>query len=104
MPILPNWVTSQANATLFLSDMSKPGHGKLHNDDNNQWYFKPGNTSDPSKYIHLADFVSTCQSLLDLAQLFKGHTKFARVYQARNQVQLRTCVLRHYLLMVCHHS
>jgi len=103
-PILPNWVTSQANATLFLSDMSKPRHGKLHNDDNNQWYFKPGNTSDPSKYIHLADFVSTCQSLLDLAQLFKGHTKFARVYQARNQVQLRTCVLRHYLLMVCHHS
>lgn len=95
MPILPNWVTSQANATLFLSDMSKPGHGKLHNDDNNQWYFKPGNTSDPSKYIHLADFVSTCQSLLDSAQLFKGHTKFARVYQARNQVQLSTCVLRH---------
>jgi hypothetical protein len=95
MPILPNWVTSQANATLFLSDMSKPRHGKLHNDDNNQWYFKPGNTSDPSKYIHLADFVSTCQSLLDSAQLFKGHTKFARVYQARNQVQLSTCVLRH---------
>jgi len=26
--ILPHWVKGGANATLFLSDMSKPRHGK----------------------------------------------------------------------------
>jgi hypothetical protein len=28
-------------------------------------------------------------------QLFRGHAKFRRVYNTRNQVQLRDCVLRH---------
>jgi len=32
---------------------------------------------------------------LDTGQLFKEHTKFSKVYQARNQGQLRDCVLRH---------
>jgi hypothetical protein len=35
--------------------------------------------------------------LLDTGQLFRGHTKFARVYQARQQVQLHDSVLRHVL-------
>jgi len=32
---------------------------------------------------------------MDTAQLFKGHTKFSRVYQARQQIELKTCVLCH---------
>jgi len=32
---------------------------------------------------------------MDTAQLFKGHTKFSQVYQARQQIELKTCVLCH---------
>jgi len=39
--------------------------------------------------------MANCQHLLDSAQLFRGHTKFTKVYQARNQEQLKSCVLRH---------
>jgi len=28
--------------------------------------------------------MANCQHLLDSAQLFRGHTKFTKVYQARN--------------------
>jgi hypothetical protein len=45
---LPHWVKGGANATLFLSDMSKPRHGKLHCNEENNWYLCPGTTSDHS--------------------------------------------------------
>lgn len=32
---------------------------------------------------------------MDKGQLFRGHAKFKNVYDARNQVSLRDCVLRH---------
>jgi len=34
---------------------------------------------------------------LDTGQLFRGHAKFKNVYDTRNQVSLRDCVLRHIL-------
>ncbi len=43
----------------------------------------------------LSDFVASCQNLLDTGQLFRGHAKFKNVYDARNQLSLRDCVLRH---------
>jgi len=43
----------------------------------------------------LPNFIADCQTLLDTGQLFQGHTKFRRVYQTRNQVQLRDNVLHH---------
>ena len=56
-----------------------------------------GNSSDLSKGVLLSNFAAQYQTLLDTGQLFRGHTKFARVYQARQQVQLRDSVLRHVL-------
>jgi hypothetical protein len=55
----------------------------------------PGTLVDPEKGLVLANLPSNCQQLMDTGQLFRGHTKFLRVYQMRNQVHLRDCVLRH---------
>jgi hypothetical protein len=75
--------------------MTKPRHGKLHMDSKNQWIFCAGKNEDLSTGTLLEDFVSNCQSLLDTGQLFRGHTKFNKVYHTRNQIQLRDNVLRH---------
>jgi len=75
--------------------MSKPRHGKLRLDSKQQWLFIPGHSTDLSKGILLVDLVSNFQQLMDTGQLFKGHTKFHRVYHTRTQVQLKDSVLRH---------
>jgi hypothetical protein len=94
--ILPFWIQGVVNATLFLHNMSKPRHGKLfQNPSDNEWVFCPGTTTDITKGTTLSNLSATCQNLLDTGQLFRGHTKFRRVYQTRNQVQLRDSVLRH---------
>jgi len=94
-PILPSWIKGGATATLFLPEISKPRHGTLLCDTGQNWFFCPGAIKDSSKFIPLPDLVATCQALLDNANLFRGYAKFKRVYQARFQVQLKTCVLRH---------
>jgi hypothetical protein len=43
----------------------------------------------------LPNLIADCQRLLDTGQLFRGHTIFFRVYQTRDQVHLRDCVVRH---------
>jgi hypothetical protein len=91
--VLPYWIKSGVNATLFLSSMSKPRHGKLHLNSSNQWIFCPGQCSDLSKGILLDDLSANCQDYLDTGQLFRWHTKFKRVYKTRNQVQLKTSIL-----------
>jgi len=93
--LLPAWVKGGANCTLFLRHMSKPRHGKLFQDSSQLWVFCPGNTTDLTSGISLPQFEANFQELLDTGQLFKGHSKFRRVYAARNQLQLRDCVLRH---------
>jgi hypothetical protein len=93
--ILPNWIQDDANATLFLFDMTKPRHGKLKRDHNNNWIFCPGVNHDISQGIKLQDLSANCQMLMETGQRFRGHTKFRRVYIARNQAQLRDSVLRH---------
>ena len=93
--LLPSWVQNDTNATLFLSNMTKPHHGKLYLDTTNQWVFCPGNSKDISTGIQLPDLSSTIQTLLDTGQIFRGHTKFKRVYNTRHQVQLRDSILRH---------
>jgi hypothetical protein len=91
--LLPKWIKGGANATLFLSSMSKPRHGKLDiSSDDNNWYFYPGKTI---QGILLPDFNANCHDLLDTAQLFRGHAKFKNVYDARTQLSLRDCVVRH---------
>jgi len=57
--------------------------------------FVLGNTVDISQGIHLSDLPANFQQLSDTGQIFKGHCKFRRVYNARAQVQLRDSVLRH---------
>jgi hypothetical protein len=94
-PILPSWIKGGATATLFLPEMSKPRHGTLLCDSGHTWFFCPGATKDSSKFIALPALVENCQTLLENANLFRGYAKFKRVYQARSQVQLKTCVLRH---------
>jgi hypothetical protein len=94
-PLLPYWVKGGSNATLFLHTMTKPRHGKLFQNLDKDWVFCPGVSTDVSKGILLPDLAASFQSLLDTGQLFRGHTKFRRVYQTCTQVQLRDCVLRH---------
>ncbi len=93
--ILPDWIQGGATATLFLPNMSKPRHGRLHVDSDNNWSFSPGTSTDITKHIPLPDLLANGRTLLENAQLFRGHTKFRRVYQACNQLHLRTCILRH---------
>jgi hypothetical protein len=71
--------------------MSKPCHGTLQYTYNN-WYFFPGKSTEG---ILLPNLQANCQSLLDTGQLFRGHTKFKNVYDARSQITLCECVLRH---------
>jgi hypothetical protein len=93
--LLPNWFKDHVNATLFLSTMSRPRHGKLRLDSTDTWIFTPGNVTGLAQGIILKDLSANAQHLLNTGQLFKGHTKFCRVYTARNQAQLRDGVLRH---------
>jgi hypothetical protein len=93
--LLPPWIQDGANATVFLSNMSRPHHGKLRINQSDQWIFTPGDTIDLSQGILLNDLSANFQHLLDTGQLFKGHTKFRHVYNARTQVQLKDSILRH---------
>jgi CRISPR/Cas system endoribonuclease Cas6 (RAMP superfamily) len=90
--LLPSWAQEGSTATLFLHNMSKPRHGQLYLNDG-QWYFCFGNSKDFEKGVQLLDFLNQYQSLLDTGQLFRGHTKFARIYQACHQAQLHDCIL-----------
>jgi len=92
---LPNWIKEGAMTTIFLTNMTKPRHGRLYPDPSGQWFFCPGNKYDLSKRILLSDLSANYLSLLESGQLFRGHSKFPRVYQARHQAQLKECVLRH---------
>jgi len=82
--LLPSWVQDSANATLFLSTMIEPRHGKLRQDSSQNWIFCPGNLVDITQGIPLLDLPANFQTLSDTG-----------VYNARAQVQLRNCVLRH---------
>jgi len=95
VPLLPSWIQGGANAMLFLYNMTKPRHGKLFKNSDSEWVFCPGTSVDVTTGITLPDLSATFQTLLDTGQLFCGHTEFRRVYQTRNQVHLRHCVLRH---------
>jgi len=90
--ILPSWIKGGANATLFLLDMSKPKHGKVNISEDNVWQFYPRKSD---KGIILPDLMANCQHLMDTGQLFRGHAKFKNVYDTRNQLSLKDCVLRH---------
>jgi hypothetical protein len=72
----PNWIKGGANATLFLTSMSKPQHEKLFQNSSQEWVFCPGTTVDLDKGIMLPDLTADCQRLLDTSQPFCGHTKF----------------------------
>jgi hypothetical protein len=74
--------------------MSKPRHGTLQLSDDNVWSFYPGKSTGADRIL-LPDLSANCQELLDTGQLFRGHAKFKNVYDARNQISLRDCVLRH---------
>jgi len=93
--LLPHWIKGGCTATLFLHDMSKPSHGRLYEDSDGKWIFCTGHKFEPSKGTILSDLEANAQQLLDTGQLFRGHTKFPKVYQARQQTHLKDCVLRH---------
>lgn len=91
--LLPDWVKGGATATLFLSNMSKPRHGRLYQNESNEWIFCTGNNKDLTKGILLPDLAAQYQTLLDSYLLFRGHSKFTKVYQARYQLHLCDSVL-----------
>ena len=72
--------------------MSKPRHGTLQLQDDNEWHFCAGKSTVGTPLLDLA---ANIQSLLDTGQIFRGHTKFKTVYDTRAQLGLRDCVLRH---------
>ncbi len=74
--LLPHWVQGGSNATLFLDHMTKPRHGKLYQNSDQEWIFFPGISTDLDKGIILSNLPATCQQLLYTGQLFRGHTKF----------------------------
>jgi hypothetical protein len=94
--LLPHWIQGGVNCTMFLKNMTKPRHGKLFLNDTGQWVFCPGTSRDTSTGIALHDLPSTCEHLMDTGQLFKGHAKFQRVYNARNQIQLQDSIHESY--------
>lgn len=94
-PLLPSWIQGGSNVTLFLLHMAKPCHGKLNLQPDNTWPFCTGKTFDHSKSIPISGLENNWHNYMESGQLFKGHTKFTKVYQARAQVQLKDCVLRH---------
>jgi hypothetical protein len=65
-----------ANATLCLSNMTKPRHGKLYLDADSQWFFCQGHSQDLSQGFILHDLSSNFQVLLDTGPLYRGHVKF----------------------------
>jgi hypothetical protein len=91
--LLLDWIKGGCTATLFLNDMTKPSHGRLYEGSNGTWIFCSGNKL--SKWKILPDLSANIQNLLDSGQLFRGYTKFSKVYQACQQLHLKTCVLRH---------
>jgi len=100
--LLPPWVKGGANATLFLHTMPKPRHGTIQQTQDGTRSFHTGKSSTDG--ITLSDLEANCQELLDTGQLFNGHAKFKNVYDARSQVSLRECVLRHVASSLKHHS
>jgi len=92
--LLPSWIQGESNVTLFLNHMAKPFHGKLYLQPDHTWSFCTGKTFVPNKSIHIPDLADHWHQYMESGQLFKGHTKFTKVYQARAQVQLWDCVLR----------
>jgi hypothetical protein len=90
--LLLAWIKGGALATLFLNDMSKPRHGRLQLSEQDEWHFYPGKSTTG---IFLPDLMANCQHILDSTQLFRGHTKFKNVYDARTQHGHRDCVLHH---------
>jgi hypothetical protein len=72
--------------------MSKPLRGKLDLSETGEWYFYPGRSTEG---MLLPDLSANFQSLVDIGQLFRGHSKFKNVYDTRTQLGLKDCVLRH---------
>jgi hypothetical protein len=95
LTLQPPWIKGGCTATLFLNDMSKPSHGRLYEDSNDTWIFCIGNKFEASKGTYLHNFSAQARQLLETSQLFRGHTKFHKVYQTRQQISLKDCVLRH---------
>jgi hypothetical protein len=93
--LLPDWIQQGAKTTLFSNNMSKPRHGTLLQNDKYEWFFCPGTSKDITLGTFLHYLSANFQNLIDTGQLFWGYTKFRRVYQTRNQIQLRHCVLHH---------
>jgi len=96
--LLPSWIKSGAKTTLFLSNMTQPKRGLLHFSEGDlTWQFFPGKHIGING-IPLHDLQANCRTLVDTGQLFRGHTKFKNVYDARNQgCSQRLCPSSHFL-------
>jgi hypothetical protein len=66
---LPSWIKGGANATLFLSTMSKPSHGVLQQSNEGDWLFYPGKST--TNGILLSDLSANFRMLSDTGQLFR---------------------------------
>jgi hypothetical protein len=89
--LLPSWIKDNVNATCFFPiclNLDMASYVSLLR-------IVGYSVRDLSQGIPLPDLSADCQYLLDTGQLFRGHSKFCRVYNARAQLQLRDCILHH---------
>ena len=82
------WVRHNSKATLFLSDKGwrKPQQGYLiHDSSTDEWYFQKGRSMNNSTHpkLHLPNFLSNHQSMINNKKLFHGWQNFKHVISAR---------------------
>ena len=71
-PLVP-WLKDGAKVTLYLQHIMKdPKQGYIYKNDDETWYFKPGQIKDSkTRTIPLKDFEALAQSLITNKKLFK---------------------------------
>ena len=90
---LPEWISHNCRATIFLPNMGQPRHGQLIQ-SKDKWLFKSG--KGPSvKYIELLDFHAVARDMIKQLALFQGHKRFKDIIHLRSVIQLKASVARH---------
>ena len=90
---LPQWISHNCKATIYLPTMDQPKHGHLVK-STDKWLFKSGKGS-TLKYVELLDFNSVARDMIKNFVLFEGHRRFKDILHLRSIIKLKAAVARH---------
>ena len=90
---LPDWISHNCNATIFLPSMDQPKHGILM-ESKDKWFFKSGRGAN-TKIIELLDFHSVARNMIKQFVLFQGHKRFKDILHLCSIIQLKSAVANH---------